>query len=79
MSFSKWNGELELFSELKEVWVKIEGIPTKWCTWKVIAQVASAIGVLVNVDWHMIQELLQDCQGESVCERQTKNPKRQAV
>lgn len=54
VSFSKWNGELDPFGELKEIWVKIEGIPSKWCSWKVISQVASSIGILVNVDWHTI-------------------------
>ncbi|KAM0878763.1 hypothetical protein ACQ4PT_034655 [Festuca glaucescens] len=52
--FTMWNGELDPFGELQEVWVKVQGIPPKWCTWKVIAQVASSLRVLVNVDWHMI-------------------------
>lgn len=32
----------------------MEGIPPKWITWKIIAQIASMFGVLVNVDWHEI-------------------------
>jgi hypothetical protein len=42
------------FGELQKVWVKVEGITPKWCTWKVMAQIASSIGVLVNIDWHII-------------------------
>jgi hypothetical protein len=34
--------------------VKISGIPFKCLTWKVIAQVSSAIGILINVDWPLI-------------------------
>jgi hypothetical protein len=26
----EWIGELECFSELKEVWIKVKGIPLKW-------------------------------------------------
>jgi hypothetical protein len=34
--------------------VNIEGIPYQWLTWKVMARVASALGVMVNVDWPVI-------------------------
>jgi hypothetical protein len=43
-------GEAEPYEEFKEVWVNLEGIHCKYLTWKVIAQVASTIGVLVDVD-----------------------------
>jgi hypothetical protein len=54
VSFINWEGEVEPCEEFQEVWVNIEGIPFKWLTWKVIAQVSSAIGVLVGVDWPVI-------------------------
>lgn len=36
----EWVGMLDEFGELKEAWVQIDGIPPKWCAWKVFAQVA---------------------------------------
>jgi hypothetical protein len=54
VSFINWEGEAKPCEEFQEVWVNIEGIPFKWLTWNVIAQVSSAIGVLVDVDWPVI-------------------------
>jgi hypothetical protein len=47
----EWVGELECFSELKETWIQIEGIPPKWCDYKVFAQVVSSFGLMAEVDW----------------------------
>jgi hypothetical protein len=47
----EWVGELDHFSELKAVWIQIEGIPPKWCDAKVFAQVASSFGLLIEVNW----------------------------
>jgi hypothetical protein len=52
--FVNWEGEAEPFEEFQEVWVRITGIPAKWLTWKTICQVSTALGVLVNIDWHGI-------------------------
>jgi hypothetical protein len=54
VSFINWEGEAEPYEEFKEVWVNVEGIPCKYLTWRVIAQLASTIGVLVDVDWPVI-------------------------
>jgi hypothetical protein len=53
VSFINWEGEAP-YEEFKEVWVNMEGILFKYLTWKVIAQVSSTIGVLVDVDWPVI-------------------------
>jgi hypothetical protein len=42
--------ELDHFSELREVWIQLEGIPPKWCDWCVFAQMASGPGLLLEVD-----------------------------
>lgn len=54
ISFKDWHGELPPYDSLQEVWVEIVGLPPVWCSWMVIAQVASSLGVITNVDWHGI-------------------------
>jgi hypothetical protein len=54
ISFLNWEGEAEPYEPFHEVWVNVEGIPFKWLTWKVIAQVASTLGVITNVDWPVV-------------------------
>lgn len=52
--FKEWRGDIPTYDSLKEVWINIVGIPPVWCSWKVIAQIVSSMGVIVNVDWHGI-------------------------
>jgi hypothetical protein len=47
----EWIGELDHFSELRETWIQLEGISPMWCDWRVFAQMASGIGLLLEVDW----------------------------
>jgi hypothetical protein len=47
----EWVEDLDHFSELKEVWITLEGIPPKWCDCKVFSQMAYSFGMLVDVDW----------------------------
>lgn len=47
----EWLGDMKSFGELQEVWVQMNGIPPRWCHWRVFAQIASSFGLLVEVDW----------------------------
>lgn len=44
-------GDLKPYGELQEVWVQLNGIPPKWCHWRVFAQIASGFGLMTEVDW----------------------------
>ena len=44
-------GSLEPYSELKEVWVQIRGVPPKWCAWQVFAQMVSSLRMMLEIDW----------------------------
>jgi len=44
-------GSLEPYSELKEAWVQIRGVPPKWCAWQVFAQMVSGLGMMLEIDW----------------------------
>jgi hypothetical protein len=46
----EWVGDLEQFSELKEVWIILEGIPPNGVTARFFAQMTSSFGLLLDVD-----------------------------
>jgi hypothetical protein len=54
VSLKAWNGEIEPYDRLEEVWVQISGIPPKWTNWKTLRQVASSLGKLMEVDWNSL-------------------------
>jgi hypothetical protein len=47
----EWVGDLDQFSQLKEVWIQLEGVPPKWCDWRVFAHMVSGFGLMLDVDW----------------------------
>jgi hypothetical protein len=50
VSVKPWQGELEPFVELEDVWIQLKGTPPKWCEWVVFDQFASSYGMLEDVD-----------------------------
>jgi hypothetical protein len=46
----EWIGDLDHFNELSEIWIHLEGIPPKWCDWRVFTQMALGFGLLLEVD-----------------------------
>ncbi|KAK1681300.1 hypothetical protein QYE76_042148 [Lolium multiflorum] len=46
-----WNDDPEPVEVLKEAWIKMNGLQTKWCEWSSLAQAISVCGLLLDVDW----------------------------
>jgi hypothetical protein len=54
VSFMVWNGDIPAYYELEEVWFRVEGIPPKYLSWRVMMRVATSLGIPIDVDWHEI-------------------------
>jgi hypothetical protein len=51
VKITAWSGDVKPIGELSDVWVTVRGISPKWCAWKTFGQLASAFGILMDVDW----------------------------
>jgi hypothetical protein len=49
VSVKSWQGELVSYEKLEDLWIKLTGIPLKWCEWIVLDQFASNYGLLEDV------------------------------
>jgi hypothetical protein len=54
VSLKSWNGDVEPYDALEEVWVQVKGVPPKWCNWRTLTQIASSLGRMVEVDWNSL-------------------------
>jgi hypothetical protein len=54
VSFMDWNGDIPAYSEMEEVWIRVEGVPPKYLSWRVMMRIATALGIPIDVDWHEI-------------------------
>ena len=46
-----WAEDPDPVEVLNHVWVRVNGLQSKWCEWNVLDQAVSVIGLLVDVDW----------------------------
>jgi hypothetical protein len=71
----EWVGDLEHFTELKDAWIQIEGIPPKSCDCKVFAQVVSGFGLMIEVDWaSMFKSFYEKIRVRVACRKPAKIP-----
>jgi hypothetical protein len=56
----EWIGDVDHFTSLTEFWIQVEGIPSKWCDWKVFTQLTSRLGLLMEVDWSYLFKIFYE-------------------
>jgi len=49
-----WNADVEPVGSLVDVWVQIKGMPPKWVDWVSIKEMASSLGLMVEVGWQTL-------------------------
>jgi hypothetical protein len=70
-----WEGDIDYMADLEKIWVQFKGLQPQWCEWKVLYQFASALGFLVDVDWHgMFQTFYEVVRLKILCRDHTKIP-----
>jgi hypothetical protein len=47
-----WNGLLDYYAELQEVWLQVKGFTQEWCKRPVLMQFVTAYGIMVDVEFY---------------------------
>lgn len=80
MAQVSWNGDVEPVSQLEEVWVQVKGIPPKYVDCWTIRDIATTIGLLVEVDWHVLfSSFFTNVRIKIKCKDHVKIPQRESV
>jgi hypothetical protein len=75
-SLRLWNGDVEPVGSLIEVWVQIKGIPPKWVDWNTVREVASSLGLMIEMDWHSVfNNFFSSVRVKILCKDPTRIPK----
>uniref|UniRef100_A0ACD5W4D7 Uncharacterized protein n=1 Tax=Avena sativa TaxID=4498 RepID=A0ACD5W4D7_AVESA len=70
-----WEGGIDYFADLQEVWVQVRGLQPQWCKWPILYQFASALGILLEVDWQgMFQSFFEVVRIKIQCKDHTMIP-----
>ncbi|KAM0838304.1 hypothetical protein ACQ4PT_061079 [Festuca glaucescens] len=72
----EWDGDCEPLAVLPVAWMLVKGLPPKKCAFKTFAQVASSVGVLMDVDWSsFFKSFYAEVQLQVACRDPVKIPK----
>jgi hypothetical protein len=70
-----WNDDPEPVEVLKEAWIKVTGLQTKWCEWTSLDQAVSVCGLLLEVDWlSVFRNNAQEVRVKVLCRDPSKLP-----